>query len=212
MIVVGGVLIWNVFLRERPKRKNYAPVYDKNVPAPSDEGVREEVAKLESESEYLRKIIESQGENDVLYGKTDKYEWKQGERDIELSIAVEAAVIRKSVKLDVTNKRIRISVNGVAVVEGQFFADIVAEESHWQFEEVDGVKRLEFSAPKQTPTQRNQHWRSLIKGDQQVGKLTFDSFLVLNPLSSDVSKLGPPVHAIDPDNKAQLKAAIDRVT
>jgi hypothetical protein len=171
ILLIGGVLVWNFVIRERPtkERTNYAPQYNKDAQPPDLDAAKDDISKMDSESEYLRKIVEAQAENDALYGKTDKYEWKQGEHEVELWFPVDAAITRKNVKLEVSNKRIGISINGSKIVEGSFYADIIAEDSNWQFEEADGTRRFVFTAPKREPTKRNQHWRSMLKGDATIG-------------------------------------------
>lgn len=60
----------------------------------------------------------------------------------------------------------------------------------------DGSQRkVWISLFKETPTTKNQHWKCVVVGDEQV----------------DTGSLGPPVHALDIDNKAAIQEAMAKV-
>ncbi len=64
---------------------------------------------------------------------------------------------------------------------------------------VDGdgsLRKIWISLYKETETAKNQHWKYVVEGDEEV----------------DTSALGPPVHALDINNKAALQEAMDKVT
>ena len=48
---------------------------------------------------------------------------------------------------------------------------------------------------KKTPTLRNQHWKCVLKGDAEV----------------NTASLGPPVHSLDVNDPAQMKAELAKV-
>lgn len=48
---------------------------------------------------------------------------------------------------------------------------------------------------KKVPTQKNQHWRTVIKGDEEI----------------DTVALGPPTHTLDVNDKDAMRRAIEQV-
>ena len=159
--VVVALVTW--YMTKKDLSKVVAATHD------DKDGSSNKSEEVESESEYLRKLVESQSQDEILNGKTDTYEWKQTEREIDISFHVPADLKRTSVKLEVSNRQLLIAINGKEIVKGQFYAEIVGEDSNWQFEGSGEDRRLEFTAPKKVPTQRNQHWRSAIKGEGEIG-------------------------------------------
>lgn len=155
---------------------------------------REGVPDDESEGEYFRKLLEQQSRNDFLEGKTDKYEWRQNDREIDMSIDVESTLKSKDITVVFKTNSLKLNVKGTNVLDGVTFAEIIPDECNWQFGDSEGkdTKKLEINIMKKYPTKSNGHWRCVLKGDEEV----------------DTQKLGPQVHAVDANDPNAVKDAI----
>eukprot|EP01032_Pedospumella_encystans_P008738 gene8738-10340_t len=153
----------------------------------------------EDETDFTAQtMLDPSTDNAILYGKTDKYEWSQNELEVEMFIGLNASGDVKSKNVDITIKvkTLKVVVNGSTLLEGEFFAKVEADESSWQLDTNSaGEKVIWITLYKATPTVRNQHWKCVLKGDQEIS----------------VNHLGPPVHGVDPNDPDAVKKAIEQI-
>ena len=86
-------------------------------------------------------------------------------------------------------------VTGEVVVDGYLYADVLPEECNWQLDGDGSQRKVWVSLYKETATTKNQHWKYVVEGDEEV----------------DTHSLGPPVHALDVNNKEAIQAAMAKV-
>lgn len=90
---------------------------------------------------------------------------------------------------------IEFYVVGEVVVDGYLYADVIPDECNWQLDGDGSQRKVWVSLYKEVSTTKNQHWKYVVEGDEEV----------------DTQSLGPPVHALDIDNKDAIKAAMEKV-
>lgn len=65
----------------------------------------------------------------------------------------------------------------------------------WTVDGDGSQRKVWVSLYKETATAKNQHWKYVVEGDEEV----------------DTSSLGPPVHSLDINNKEAMQAAMAKV-
>lgn len=137
---------------------------------------------------------------DCLMGKTEKYEWSQTTDEIEVYIPLSKygdTVNIREVDVELTAKTLKVIVRREVLIEGEFTASINEEDSIWTLDNnTKGDPHLYLMIYKITPTVKNQHWKSLLKGDKEI----------------NVNKYGPPVLGLDPNDPNAMKEAIRKVS
>jgi hypothetical protein len=139
-------------------------------------------------------------DGDVLRGSTETYEWSQSETEMEVWVFLKdvpdsAALRGKDIKVDISLQRLRIQVNGKVITDGELHGMVLVDDCFWQLDEHKGDRVVWITLYKLAPTERNQHWRSVLKGDTEA----------------DLSSLGPPVHSVDAQDPAAVRHAIQQV-
>lgn len=75
----------------------------------------------------------SRGKNsDILSGATDKYNWMQNDKEVEVYLKVDCSVKGKEVKCLIESNKLVVSVRGETIVEGVLYASVLPEECNWQ--------------------------------------------------------------------------------
>mmetsp|Transcript_8610 Transcript_8610/g.12848 ORF Transcript_8610/g.12848 Transcript_8610/m.12848 type:complete len:197 (-) Transcript_8610:41-631(-) len=138
----------------------------------------------------------SKNDGDVLAGETKNYSWTQNDKEVEVYVKVEDTVRGKDVKCEILPDSLSLSINGELLIDGYFYANVIPDECNWQIDGDGAERRVWISLYKETPTTRNQHWKCVLEGDEEI----------------DVSGLGPPVHHIDVNDKNSLHSALDKVS
>lgn len=148
-----------------------------------------------------KNLMDTSRDNDILYGKTKNYTWNQNENEIEMFIPLDMfanidSVRAKDVKTYIKANTLKIIVNEKEIINGKLYDKILPDDSNWQLDTLnDKTKQIWITLYKAAPTIRNKHWKSLLIGDEEI----------------DVSKLGPPIHGIDTNDKTSIKNAIEKV-
>jgi len=147
------------------------------------------------EFDYNR-MMDKKRDEDILYGKTDKYEWQQGPNEVELFFPLEDLdkVKRKDIKVDITSTKLVLSIADKVELQGDLYAEVIPGECNWQIEEgVKGGRRtLWITLYKKLPTTRSLHWRCVLQGDEQV----------------DTKKQGPAVISLDTSNPEEMRKTV----
>lgn len=155
-------------------------------------------AQLNDSLSDYKKLLDTSNDGDILYGETDKYIWNQNESEVEMYIDLHQykEISAKNIKVSIKSTSLSVHINGNLVINGEFFAKVLPDDCSWLIDTLrSGKKQLWFTFMKATPTVRNKHWKSLLKGDVEV----------------NVSKLGPPVLGVDSSDVSSMKNAINKV-
>jgi len=198
-VILVGFVIRSFFSVTEAKAKLGSAVGDDSSKGNIRGAFEDDDEDEEDDTEFsAQTMLDPSTDNAILYGKTDKYEWSQNELEVEMFIGLKASGDVKSKNVDITIKvkTLKVVVNGATLLEGEFFAKVEADESSWQLDTNDaGEKVIWITLYKATPTVRNQHWKCVLKGDQEIS----------------VNHLGPPVHGVDPNDPDAVKKAIQQV-
>jgi hypothetical protein len=182
---------------------NGSPLKEKvKVQKDSQNKPQEEEADDEDDMPELGNLMDPAKDPDILFGSTERYDWNQTESEIEMFVKLDrisdASEVRaKNIKVSITSTTVSVAINGKTLVKGDLFAKVLSDDCTWQLEEPrNGEKVVWITLFKAIPTARNQHWKSVLKGDAEI----------------DVSKFGPPVHGVDTSSPASMKKAMQAVS
>jgi hypothetical protein len=102
--------------------------------------------------------------DDFMYGPN--YEWSQTPIDVVFKIQVPNHAKAKDMNCTLKQKKMQIEYDGATLVNGDLFADVVMDESHWQIDaEDDGKKFLVWTMRKGNDYQP---WASFIKNHPEI--------------------------------------------
>lgn len=197
-LVLGGLVLWSIFSIYKVQTKP-AELSAKNRGAFEDDSDDDDEFEADDTAQH---IFDTSADNAILYGKTDHYDWQQNETEVEMFVNLKSFGDRnmlkaKDIEVTLKNTSLKIKVKGVVLVDGDFFAKVLADECNWQLDKnSDGEQIIWLNLYKTVPTVRNQHWKCILKGDEQI----------------KVAHLGPPVHGVDPSDPNAVKKAIQQVT
>ena len=148
-------------------------------------------------------------------GKTDKYEWKQSDAEMEVFLDIseyesagddaKGRLTKSDVSVDIRPASLKVSIRGTTLLDDQFYEAVDPDECNWQFdrggsnksgeEGVAGTK-LWLSLYKAVPTARKDYWRCVLEKDRKVA----------------TTASGAPVHMIDPSSKSSIRDAMKSVS
>lgn len=146
-------------------------------------------------------LFDRTGDSDIIYAKTDRYDWNQSESDIDVFVHLKSIkdagnVRAKDVNVSIKSTSLSISVNGTKLIEGDFFAKVLADDCTWQMDTASSGERVIWlTLYKSVPTVRNRHWTCVLKGDEKI----------------KVSHLGPPVHGVDVNDPDAIRKSMQMV-
>ena len=128
-------------------------------------------------------------------GTTDRYEWKQNDREIDLYIPIDDSVTSKNIKIDFKSNSINITIDTIKFnLNEETFLDIIPYECAWQIENNyhHFSKCLWITLSKKIPTKQASYWYGAFKADVDYSKIN--------------SK--PSLYSIDKDDPNSLKEAV----
>jgi hypothetical protein len=152
------------------------------------------------EFDYSR-ITEPERHNDDVFlkGKSDKYEWTQSEDELEVTIPLIRfgdTVHSNEVHVEMTPRRLKVVIRREVFIDGEFYAPIRSDDSVWLLDNnTVGNPHIVLNLEKVTITTKNQHWKSLIKGDAEI----------------NVGRFGPPIEELDASDPDSVREAIRKV-
>jgi hypothetical protein len=204
VVSVAVVLYGNRVLLQRILQNAFGAfeATSSNTPQSSNNVKREEEDDDDENAPDIKNLLDTRNDNEILYGKTEKYEWNQTETEVEMFLFLDSVegnedIRAKNMTVDIKKDSLKVSAYGKELINGIFFAKVLADDCTWQLDRSsDNRKVVWITLYKASPTLRNQHWRSIIKGDPEI----------------KVSHLGPPVHGIDVDSKSSIKNAAKMVS
>ena len=123
--------------------------------------------------------------DEAMGGTCDTYSWGQNETEVTVKAAGPPGLRGKEVKMKVTSDKLRLEVRGVAILDGELFARVIADEATFVIEDApDGGRLVVVSLTKLRRTMANGHWKCVVKGEPEI----------------DTDKFGPQVRSFDPND------------
>jgi len=138
-----------------------------------------------------------QQEDLYVQGKTDRYEWKQNDREIDIFITIPNNVIAKDIKVIFkSNNIISINIDSANInMNDETHLDLIPYECVWQLDknsnDDDNSKCLWITIAKKVTTKPVDYWPGVFKSDIDYTK-----------------KAKPSLYNIDKDDPDSLKEAI----
>jgi hypothetical protein len=176
-------------------------------PSPVDPEEEDDMAKQIKGMLNVDRIKQKQEESDenfTLHSSTDKYNWSQSMKEIELFIPLpdEAAVPKNAVQVIFKTGTLSVHLAGKVYISGATFASVVPDECNWQIDtnisstgkedEKLTSRVLSLTLLKKIPTPRSMFWPCLLQSDTGA-------------------KTETPIVAIDANDPSAMRAAIDKV-
>lgn len=93
-----------------------------------------------------------------MSGSTDTYKWYQTDDEVDITIHLPNCADKRSITVDMKPTRVRVVVEGVAIIEGSLDDAIIVDESTWTFSLKDKI--LQVSLSKKTP---GKIWKDLLQ-------------------------------------------------
>lgn len=202
LVIIMGTLIVYMVVRVVLKDSDKPPTKPLVDPLAGLDAIGSDPDFDEKGDEGMPNLLDTRNDPDILYGSTDKYDWTQTESEVEVFVKLDkfsnfASLRAKDIRANITSTGLSVAVNGETLLKGDFPAKVLADDCTWQLEEPrNSDKRIWITLYKAVPTMRNQHWKSVLKGDPEI----------------DVGRLGPPVHGVDTSDKNAMKKAAQQVT
>ncbi|SBT48048.1 CS domain protein, putative [Plasmodium ovale wallikeri] len=113
-------------------------------------------------------------------GKTEKYFWNQALNEINIEIPLHTEIKTSEIKVDISNKNIKVFHLSEVKLEGTFYEEVNKQECMWSIED---KKKIIISLEKK----RENWWPCVLKGDPEI----------------DTSKIESKKNLIDFDEKTQ---------
>ena len=121
LLFVLSYFFWNWYSKQDKKDD-----FSYNSKTESEDGEKE------FDQAAIEKIFSPSSSVDTLGGSTDRYEWNQNEKEVEIYIPVTASTSGKDVKCKIQNERLFVSVSGEIIIDGKLYASVQPDECNWQ--------------------------------------------------------------------------------
>lgn len=151
-------------------------------------------------NDFYKELAKQEAEDVFLEGSTERYEWKQNEKEIDIYIPIDDNITSKNIKIDFKNNKIDITIDNMNFkLYEETFEEIVPYECVWQLESNNcdnhnhSNKCLWITIVKKLPTNHKCHWKGVFKADIDYNKIN-------NSKSN--------VYSIDNNDPDSLKEAI----
>ncbi len=147
----------------------------------------------------------SQESEDLLTGKTDVYEWSQGDSELEVFINLTSypnkqdpklKLKAKDISVSITSSTLKVAIFGVTVMDGEFYHRVLADDSCWLIDEIKSSlitpgkqgneQVLWITLLKANVSNRGDFWPGVLKGDAQSSKSVK---MAADPTSEDTRKM-----------------------
>lgn len=102
---------------------------------PSSNSKGEEAEEMDKNfAEYLEKEKAQQMKEseDILAGQTEKYEWQQNARELDMYIPLAAGQRSRDITCAITATSLSVSISGEIILEGTFAGEVIPVECNWQ--------------------------------------------------------------------------------
>ena len=142
--------------------------------------------------DFYKELAKQQQEDKFLEGSTERYEWKQNEKEIDIYIPVDDNMTSKSIKVDFKNNRVDVYFSESIKLSEETFEEIIPYECVWQLENNNNHKCLWITIVKKLPTNQKGHWKGVFKADIDYTKINDKN----------------TIYSIDKDDPDALKKAV----
>ena len=138
-------------------------------------------------------------------GVTDRYRWKQTEREIVLEFPIPRGVTSKHVDVRIETKTLKVAIRPCpaaeiaterVVIAGRLLRDVVPDECVWEIEAADdgdGGRKVVVTLFKLLATMAMHHWNCVVKGEPTI----------------DVKKFGPAIVGINGNDPSALQRMME---
>ena len=99
----------------------------------------------------------------------------------------------RDVKFSVTSTKLKLSVGGKVVLDGELYAKVIADDATFAIEDEGDGRLLTVTIVKMEGTCANGHWKTVVKGEPEI----------------DTNKFGPQVRTFDPNDAAGMARMFD---
>ena len=149
-------------------------------------------------NDFYKELAKQKQEDMFLEGSTERYEWKQNDKEIDIYLPISENITSKNIKIDFKNNKIDITIDNMNFkLNEETFDEIIPYECVWQIENNNHCdnhykKSLWITIVKKLATNHKNHWKGIFKADIDYTKVN--------------SK--PNIYSIDKDDPDSLKDAI----
>jgi hypothetical protein len=128
LALVVGYLVLFADSKKADSEKINADDYFKAAAAPDtdlDEKFKEYLAQEKDEQKMEESV-------DILSGQTERYEWHQTSKEIDVYIPLDVTSKSRDIKCNITAAAVTVTVQDVVVLEGSWVSEVVPSECNWQ--------------------------------------------------------------------------------
>jgi len=136
-------------------------------------------------------------------GETDKYLWSQTTEDVEVSIPLQpfAPIHKNEINVKITNKQLKVILRRENYLEDEFFSVVLAEDCCWYLDNNNAEHPFLHLSLVKGVQGKDSTWDYVLEKDSVLAKKK----KIKIPKGGDF----PPIHNIDPNDPASLKAALN---
>ena len=150
------------------------------VESTSEEIIIESPSYPEEDFSAFQKVLDERRERESIAGTTPKYDWTQSEQEIDIYIPIQeyskGRITKPDIQIDIKTSFIIVTIAGETILNDTFFAAVVPDECNWQIEDLENSnRRLWINIFKRIPTTRQNHWKFILAGDQNIKNAEDDS-------------------------------------
>lgn len=146
-------------------------------------------------------MMDGKKNEDILKGKTSKYEWYQTSHEIEMYLLVNSLGVdvdtktlsSKDIQVNLLAYKLSVTLLGKVVIDDYLFDEIDPNECNWQLEKDDNNNiKIWITLIKKAPNRTGHYWRYILANDEIIEK----------------TAAGKPIHRIDPNDPASIRSAM----
>ena len=100
----------------------------------------------------------------------------------------------RDVSLTVTSTKLKLTVRGELILDGELHARVIADECTYSIEDRADGRVVTLMLLKAIPTTAWQHWSCVVVGEPQI----------------DVKKFGAPIRSFNPNDTTGLRTFFDK--
>lgn len=156
--------------KKRLEEENEIKQEKKKEPEKREIEKKLEIKEKEKENSRQQEEAKEEGEEEAPKGnggETAKYIWTQTLNTVDIHIkptnngSNKKRITKEDIKIVITNSKLKLSIQGEEIIDGEFYAKIKSEDSTWYVEDnqlhimIDKFKDMEW-------------WPCVIKGDPEI--------------------------------------------
>ena len=143
ILFAGSYLFWNWYTNKNKTEFKYQVEEDQNnskkeefsidnlIKTTNTSPASTTTKKVENNSKAIEKLL-SKDEPTELGGKTEKYNWSQTDKEVEVYIQVPSNTKGKDVNYKISSNHLTLKISGNVVIDGDLYAAVIPDECNWQ--------------------------------------------------------------------------------